>query len=202
MTAIGVLVTAYILGALPWGYWFGRLIWKIDIRCAGSGNIGATNLARVVGKPWGLFAFVLAFSFDFGKGMTAVWLARYFFPATAWLQVGAGAIAIAGHNWTIFLKGRGGKGVATSAGVFAVLAPLSLAVALVVFIITFLCFRIVSLGSILSSVALSLAAGYFQAPAPVVLFAATAAVLIIVRHRSNIFRLVRGEERPPVQRAI
>ncbi|HNW91852.1 MAG TPA: glycerol-3-phosphate 1-O-acyltransferase PlsY [bacterium] len=203
MTAALLLVLlAYVAGSAPCGYLLGKYLWRVDIRTQGSRNTGATNLARVVGKPWGPLAFALAFLLDFGKGFLAVWLANtaarsgWVLPrAASWLAVGAGVAVIVGHNWTMFLGFKGGKGVATSLGVLACLAPREAGLALLAFLLCFGATRIVSLSSIVAAVVLPLAAVYLRLRGPVLLFVALAGILIIVRHRANIGRLLHGTEK-------
>ena len=158
MSLIIVILTGYILGSLPFSFWLGRLK-GVDLRNIGSGNIGATNLARALGARWGLLAFLL----DMGKGFIAVFLAGYistFFTdnivSVTLLQIIGGIASIIGHNWSIWLKFKGGKGVATSAGVFFGLAPIPLLLALAMWLVVFALFRYVSLASIISSISLPL----------------------------------------------
>ena len=196
MLNAALIVAAYLMGSLPCGYLLGKYIWRIDIRTQGSRNIGATNLARVVGKPWGAFAFVLAFLLDFGKGFLAVWLARWH-SDWPWLGVATGLAVIAGHNWTVFLGFKGGKGVATSIGVLTCLVPKGAGVALLAFLLCFGATRIISLSSLVAAVVLPLVAANLQPlpPRPFLIFIALVSILVIVRHRSNISRLLRGTEK-------
>jgi len=190
------LILAYVLGSVPTGLLIGKLLRGVDIREHGSGNIGATNTLRVLGKPAGITALVL----DIGKGYVAVTalaaLASYGRSPLSLplMKVCLGIAAIAGHNWTIFLRFKGGKGVATSAGVFLGISWLSLVIAAAVFAVMVLATRIVSVGSISGAVALPVAMWALQAEREFVAFAIVAAVLVVIRHRSNIRRLVRGEE--------
>jgi len=184
---------AYFLGSVPFGYFIPRLIRGMDIRALGSGNIGATNVVRAMGKRWGLFVFAL----DVAKGVV---------PALAGLRMGgpavaccAGLAAVAGHNWPYFLGFRGGKGVATSCGVFLAVFPLGLAAALAAWGISLKLWRYVSLSSIIGGVvllaaALALQGKPFGAGLPVTVLAGIAAVLGVVRHRANIARLLNGTE--------
>lgn len=194
LAMLPAVAAAYLLGSLPCGYLLGRYIWRVDIRTQGSRNIGATNLARVVGKPWGWFAFALAFLLDFSKGFVAVWLARVYSEGY-WLEVATGLAVIAGHNWTVFLGFKGGKGVATSIGVLACLVPKGAGLALLAFLLCFAATRIVSLSSVVAAVVLPLAVAYLRVPRPHLLFIALMSILVIVRHRANISRLLRGTEK-------
>jgi glycerol-3-phosphate acyltransferase PlsY len=188
----------YLVGSMPTGYLLGRLR-GIDIRQHGSGNIGATNVWRVMGRNWGL----VAFASDFLKGFLPLYLVRTFsfsFPETgSWsvslLLVFCGLAAIIGHNYTPWLGFKGGKGIATSAGVLAALMPPVLAVALSLWIVATLVTRTVSIGSLLAAVVLPPAAGWFY-PGEWVYFglATLAGGLAVWRHRSNIQRLLVGTE--------
>ncbi len=197
LTGAALLGIAYLLGAVPCGYLLGRYVWHVDIRTQGSQNIGATNLARVVGRPWGGAAFAAAFLLDFGKGYLAVLLVQLLAPGrwAEYAQVAAALAVIVGHNWTVFLGFKGGKGVATSLGVLTCLAPKGAGIALLAFLICFGVSHIISLSSIAAAVVLPLAAAYLRLRPPVLLFVALAGILVIVRHRANIGRLLRGTEK-------
>jgi glycerol-3-phosphate acyltransferase PlsY len=190
------LVLAYVVGSIPTGLVLGKLLRGVDIREHGSGNIGATNTLRVLGKPAGIAALVL----DIGKGYAAVTALAVLASSgqsplsVPMMQVCLGIAAIAGHNWTVFLRFKGGKGVATSAGVFLGISWLSLVIALAVFSVVVLATRIVSVGSMSGAVALPIAMWLLRAEHEFVVFAIVAAVLVVIRHRSNIARLIRGEE--------
>jgi acyl phosphate:glycerol-3-phosphate acyltransferase len=186
----------YLIGSIPTGYLVGQMQ-GIDIRTKGSGNIGATNVWRVMGWKWGLPAFLC----DFLKGFLPLYLVRTLcFPdtsswTTALLLVICGLAAIIGHNYTPWLGFKGGKGIATSAGVLAALMPPVLAVALSLWIITVLVTRTVSIGSLLAATVLPLAAAWFY-PGQWIYFglATLAGALAAWRHRSNIGRLLAGTE--------
>ena len=201
IVAAGV-VMSYLLGAIPVGYIMVRLIRGIDIRTVGSGNIGATNVGRVLGRPLG----VLAFGLDVLKGfvptcaMAAVLGELDLGGAVPpFAVVACGAAAVCGHIWTPYLKFRGGKGVATSCGVLFYLSPIGTIVALAVWIATVLIWKYVSLGSIFAAVGLVI---YVFAvdrtrggdPRPFMVFAVLMAAAVIIRHRSNIKRLLAGTE--------
>jgi glycerol-3-phosphate acyltransferase PlsY len=189
-------VALYLIGSVPTGYLLARSQ-GIDIRTKGSGNIGATNVWRVMGRGWGLIAFAA----DFLKGFLPLYLVRTLalkgdegWPFELLLVVGALA-AILGHNYTPWLGFKGGKGIATSAGVLAALMPPVLAVALSLWIIVTLATRIVSIASILAAVTLIPAAWYFY-PNRWIFFALACVVgaLAIWRHRGNIQRILAGTE--------
>lgn len=192
------IICSYLLGSIP----FGLLVAKckgVDIRKHGSGNIGATNVWRVCGWRCGLPVFVL----DVVKGVTAVWLARWlavrFGSDAAWAGIAAAMACILGHSFPVWLGFKGGKGVATSLGVFLGLMPLPSVVALLLWIIIFKVSGYVSLASIVAAVALPAAAIAMQFTNwkygwPVSGFAIVAGLLVVVRHRSNIARLRAGTE--------
>jgi len=189
------LVLSYIVGSVPTGYVIGKLR-GIDIREHGSGNIGATNTLRVLGKPAGITALVL----DVAKGFVAVTVlaaiaasGRSSFSEPM-MKVLLGIAAIAGHNWTVFLKFKGGKGVATSAGVFLGIACVPVLIAAAVFAVIVLGTRIVSVGSMSAALVLPIAMVALHAEREFVAFGIVAAALVLVRHRSNIKRLLKGEE--------
>lgn len=186
----------YLVGSIPTGYLMG-LSRGIDIRRHGSGNIGATNVGRVLGRNWG----IAAFAGDFLKGFLPLFLVRSFLlPGTGgWsvslLLVVCGFAAILGHNYTPWLGFKGGKGIATSAGVLGALIPWVLALALSLWIIGVLLTRTVSIGSLLASAVLPVASAWFYPREWVYFgFATLAGGLATWRHRSNIQRLLAGTE--------
>ena len=189
-------VLFYLVGSVPTGYLLGQSR-GLDIRQHGSGNIGATNVWRVMGRNWGL----LAFASDFLKGFLPLYLVRTLsFPETgSWsvslVLVLGGLAAIIGHNYTPWLGFKGGKGIATSAGVLAALMPPVFAVALSTWILATLITRTVSIGSLLAAAVLPPAAAWFY-PGEWVYFglATLAGGLAVWRHRSNIERLLAGTE--------
>ncbi len=192
----GLIFTAYLLGSLPFGYLMGRAK-GMDIRQKGSGNIGATNVFRVLGKPWGIACFLL----DFAKGFVAAGVLPGQMLGTASLEAHpnlpllAGAVAIVGHNWPIWLKFKGGKGIASSAGVIAATAPLALLTGLVLWIGSMLVTRIVSVSSMLAALGVAVAGWIFYGGNPVLAGVLTLlGALAIFRHRANIRRLLKGEE--------
>ena len=195
-----VVVAAYLLGSIPFGYLFARH-YGVDILKTGSGNIGATNIGRVLGKKFG----VLIFALDFGKGALAVaaaLLAKRAFPAEAgangWLEVAAGLAAFLGHLFPVYLRFRGGKGVATGAGVVAVLVPgaaLGAALAWVTVVAVTNYISLASLAAAVTLCCLRLATTGAEAPSdPRGWFCLLACALVFVRHRANIARLWRGSE--------
>jgi glycerol-3-phosphate acyltransferase PlsY len=186
------LLIAYLLGSIPTGLWLGKAFKGIDIREHGSKNIGATNTLRVLGKGYG----ALALSGDIGKGVLAVvvgmWLASTY---TIHAPLLCGVTAIVGHSASIFCRFKGGKGVATSTGVFLALAPVPTLLAAGVFFAVVLATRMVSAGSIAAAITLGIAVWFFPDLGIVVQGLTTAvAVLVVARHHSNIGRILRGEE--------
>jgi acyl phosphate:glycerol-3-phosphate acyltransferase len=196
-------IVAYLLGSIPTGFLVAKAK-GVDIRTVGSGNIGATNVFRSVGKPAGIFVLV----FDGLKGYTAcAWLpdlVRYFAPgygisvATGSfydiLRIIGGISALLGHNYTCWLKFKGGKGIATSAGVLAALVPWAFIIILAVWIVVFAVSRYVSLASIAASVTLPFAAYFTGSSLAIVGITAGMAVLAVYKHRANIQRLLAGTE--------
>jgi glycerol-3-phosphate acyltransferase PlsY len=194
---IVIAVAAYLLGSIPTGYLVGRAK-GIDIRAVGSGNIGATNVFRMVGKTAGVFALIV----DGLKGYAAcTWLCDWVLtlpgsPATntELYRILAGIAAVLGHNFTCWLKFKGGKGIATSAGVYFALAPLAAGIALATWIVAAVLTRYVSIASIMAAVALPTAV--WLTPNSLTLRIVTTALglLAIFKHKSNIQRLVNGTE--------
>ena len=200
LTYILVGLAAYLLGSIPFGYILVRLFLNEDIRTRGSGNIGATNVVRSGAKKLGALTFLL----DACKGFAAVWLASriFFVPGLANVPLRnaeaiAALCAILGHIYTVFLRFKGGKGVATAFGVFLALAPLAAATVLGVFIVVFALSKYVSLSSIVAAVAFPLAALLLPHPLygpwlTAVIFLVP--IIIIAKHHQNIARLLNGTE--------
>lgn len=196
LTALILLcLAAYVLGAIPFGLLITKLFGRGDIREAGSGNIGAANVTRVIGTGAGVVTLLL----DAAKGYLAVWLAAYYSNENSSWMILAALAAIAGHIFPLWLGFRGGKGVATAAGAFLAISPSAILVASLIFFLVVLFWRYVSLGSIAAAASLPLLIYLLYAPglAPphiVSIGVAFAAVVIIFRHRSNIERLINGTE--------
>lgn len=186
-----ILPAAYLLGAIPFGYLLVRLTTGKDVRAAGSGNIGATNVLRTTGRAAGVTTLVL----DISKGIAAIWLAdRLSGGEPAWMSAAAAAVML-GHAYPVFLGFRGGKAVATFVGSFLYLTPLALAATLVVFAGVVARTRFISLGSVVGAAAFPLAVWIIlHPPLPVVAAAVFGGALIIYRHRENIRRLRAGTE--------
>ncbi len=194
-----VVFVAYLLGSIPTGFLVAKAR-GVDIRSVGSGNIGATNVFRILGKPAGILVMFV----DVLKGCVAVALAmRVIGPwfsgihgnqANEWYGVCAGVAAILGHNFTCWLSFKGGKGIATSAGVLIALVPWSLLIILAVWIVTLALTRWVSLASILASATLPFAAWMTGESFTMILITGGLAVLAIYKHRANMKRLLNGTE--------
>ena len=195
LALLSIPVAAYLLGSIPFGLLFAKLSGGGDVRKSGSGNIGATNVARVAGP----IPAILTLLFDVAKGAAPVWLAaRLSNESSIWMIIAALA-ALLGHCFPIWLQFRGGKGVATAAGAFLVLCPAALLGSVILFLVVVFFWRYVSLASISAAAAMPLLIYFLWAPhhAPpmIVTFGALAAAGIIVyKHDANIQRLVQGEE--------
>ncbi len=190
-------IFSYTLGSIPTGYWAGKLLKGIDIREHGSKNMGATNVFRVLGKTPGILVLLL----DVLKGVVAVAVVPRILGLHDHLSyIFCGLVAVCGHNWTVFLRFKGGKGVATSLGVFLGLtiqvASLRLAVALCVltWLIVFVAFGYVSLASIIAAAALPFLMVLFAQPLELVMLGVVFCGLVVLRHRPNIQRLLQGRE--------
>uniref|UniRef100_A0A7C2NY28 Glycerol-3-phosphate acyltransferase n=1 Tax=Schlesneria paludicola TaxID=360056 RepID=A0A7C2NY28_9PLAN len=201
MTWALIAVASYLIGSVPFGWLITRWVAGVDLRTLGSGNIGATNASRALGKGWGL----VVLSLDALKGLLPTLLAPLVFslPSEHALhaRVLAGVCAILGHTFPVWLRFRGGKGVATALGVASVLSPFGTLTAFAAFVIVMLTARIVSLGSIVAAVAFAAYQHFAMQPSPwsdttwsLATFSVAVPGLIILRHRANILRLLRGEE--------
>ncbi len=189
MAFVAILI-AYVLGSIPVGYIVGRLH-GTDVRDHGSGNIGTTNILRLFGAKWAVMVLLV----DVGKGYLACTVAAAMGLAPEIIAL-AGVAAIAGHNWSIFLGFAGGKGAATTAGVFLYLTPVALGIGLSVAGLFWVVTRYMSLGVMVGVGAGAIWANVFSGyPGPYSLATLVAFVWILFRHRDNLSRLLRGEER-------
>jgi acyl phosphate:glycerol-3-phosphate acyltransferase len=200
-TAAIVVLVSYLIGSIPFGYIAGRIV-GIDVRQHGSGNIGATNVLRVLGKQWGIPVFIL----DALKGFVAVQLALFFAgrsadaaPYADFFGILAAAICVAGHSFPVWLKFDGGKGVATSAGALVALVPIATLTIFLVWLVVFFSTRYVSLASVCAALALPIAVAaliYLGRIEGAVLlsFSIAMTALVVWRHRSNLARLLAGTE--------
>jgi glycerol-3-phosphate acyltransferase PlsY len=191
----GWVVLGYLLGSIPFGYLLVRLTGGGDIRFKGSGNIGATNVARTSGWSIGVATLLL----DTAKGFLAVWLTEHFTGGNIRFMMFAGFAAILGHVFPVWLKFEGGKGVATAMGVFLAICWPALAAAVFLFLLVGVFWRYVSLASISAAAALPLLVYLLYAPGhapPTAVSVCTllSAVVVIVKHRDNIERLLAGTE--------
>ena len=187
------LLASYLLGSLPFGLWIAWQWKHVDIRTVGSGNIGATNVFRICGPFAGSFVFIL----DLLKGLLPPLAGNYLLHLHSMPQwvILAGLLAIVGHNFSIWLGFKGGKGIATSAGVLMGLCPLAGLGVVVVFFVTLLAFRWISLGSLMTAVTLPIFTLLFYPGQYYLLaFSLTASVMATYRHRANIQRLLAGTE--------
>jgi len=198
---IGPLTTliAYILGSIPFGYLIVRWQRGIDVRATGSGSIGATNVMRNLG----IMGFVATFILDAGKGLLAVLLASKMTNANPTWVAAAAFAAVLGHCFPVWLKFRGGKGVATGVGVFIALAPLQVVLVLVIFAVVVALWRYISLGSIVATAAFPVLVYIMKHPPRQIVFgAAGAAAIVIARHHANVARLIKGTENKVGQRKV
>jgi glycerol-3-phosphate acyltransferase PlsY len=183
------ILAGYLLGSMPWGYWIPRLFKRVDIRQIGSGNIGAANVWRTLGIQWGLAVAAL----DVAKGLAAAVVGGALAGEIG--AVLAGVAALVGHWRPLFLRfGRGGKVVATTAGVTLAVAPFAMLAASAIWIAVFVAGRYSSLASLAGAASLPALAYAFGARWPVLAFTVGAAAAIVVLHRANIRRLLAGTE--------
>jgi glycerol-3-phosphate acyltransferase PlsY len=188
LVIILLIFVAYVIGSVPTGYLLGKLR-GVDVRTIGSGNVGATNVARAVGKSQGIITLIA----DAAKGYLPVFMA---------LQLGQDSLTVAltamaaflGHLFPLFLNFQGGKGVATGFGALLALAPVATLVLVVVFVLTVVATRIVSLGSLATAVAAPLSLWLFHQPPVIVVLGCFLGAMVMIRHRANIQRLLAGTE--------
>lgn len=186
--AVAMIGLAYLLGSIPTGFILGA--WAgVDVRKSGSGNVGATNVARVLGKWQGVCTLIA----DAGKGWLPVFIVLQLGFATT-VAAFVGVAAFLGHLFPVFLRFKGGKGVATALGVFLALAPLATVILIVLFAVVMSVSRTVSLSSMIAAAAAPAVFWYFSYDAALVAISAFLAMMIILRHRSNIQRLLAGTE--------
>ena len=184
-------MVSYLIGSLPSGKIISQRVGRIDITRRGSGNIGATNVAREIGLKWGILTLFM----DIPKGFIPVFLCRQFYPD---FEIGlsiVGLFALLGHQFSLFQGFRGGKGVATTFGIFLAISPVCSLMALIFFILTVYISDFVSLGSILSAAIMPIFFMVSGKSEIIVITSLLMAVLICLKHKDNIKRLLRGEER-------
>ena len=184
-----LMIVAYILGSIPNALWIGKVFKGIDVREHGSKNTGSTNAARVLGAKLGILTLIL----DISKGAIPTLIATMLLDSSISVIL-VGICAILGHSFSIFMKFQGGKAVATTVGVFIVLVPGAILLAAVIFFLVFGITRYVSLSSMIGAISLPIWIIIFYKNIPLTIFGIIIAVLIIVRHKSNIQRLLNGTE--------
>ena len=185
---VAALLLAYLVGSIPFGLVVGKVFYHVDVREHGSGNVGTTNVFRVLGKKAGAVVLVC----DMLKGFVPALIAAHFF--NPWLAIFIAAAPVVGHIYSVFLKGSGGKGVATGAGVVLALVPLAFGIILVVWVLLILTTRYVSLASLVATLLVPLFVFAFDDPLPYEIAALLATVVIFWAHRGNIRRLIAGNE--------
>jgi len=188
------IIISYLLGAIPTAFIMGKILKGIDIREHGSGNVGATNAFRVLGKKAGTVTFLI----DVLKGALAVAVIPLLlfkdYNYREIINIVCCISVVGGHIWTVFLNFKGGKGVATSCGAFLSLTPLATGITVVVWIIVFYIFRYVSLGSIISALALPVLIIFVYDSTAYKIFACVLGAIVVLKHKSNIIRLMNGTE--------
>ena len=189
LTKIIYIIFAYFCGAIPFAYIISKISAGVDIRTVGSGNPGATNVFRTVGKGAGIATFAV----DMLKGFIPVYFAIMIDSSFSY-SVAVSVAALIGHMFTVFLKFKGGKGVATGCGIFLALMPMPTLIAFLIFVIIFLLSGYVALGSVFAAVSLPLVSYFTGYGADAIIFAFAISVLIIYKHRTNIKRLRAGTE--------
>ena len=184
-----LMIVAYILGSIPNALWIGKVFKGIDVREHGSKNTGSTHAARVLGAQLGILTLIL----DISTGAIPTLIATMLLDSTI-SAILVGICAILGHSFSIFMKFKGGKAVATTVGVFIVLVPGAILLAAVIFFLVFGITRYVSLSSMIGAISLPIWIMIFYKNIPLTIFGIIIAILIIVRHKSNIQRLLNGTE--------
>ena len=198
LTSIILIATAYLLGSLPFSVWTGKWFFRTDVREHGSGNAGATNTWRVLGWKAGLPVLLL----DIGKGYASTWLPFLIESSETdsdlllWMRIACGVLAAVGHIYPVFAGFRGGKAVATLLGIILGLMPVPAAFSLGVFLVTFILFRYVSLGSVLAAISLPFFVSRLIQPTvlPLLMLASLIGVMVVLTHLKNLGRLLRKEE--------
>ena len=186
-----IIISCYLLGSIPFGYIVGKLFKKIDIREYGSGNIGATNVLRILGPSLASFVVIG----DIGKGILSIYLAQYLNIDNLLILTIAGLAVIFGHDWSIFLGFKGGKGIATTFGVVFALNPTISILALIIWGVVVITTRYVSLASIFAVISIFIFTILFKQPYEYIIFSAIILVISIFKHKDNIKRLKLKKER-------
>lgn len=191
MIIVLIIISCYLLGSIPFGYIVGKLFKKVDIRELGSGNIGASNAFRILGPS--LASLILIG--DIGKGILSIYLVRYFNIDNLLILTIAGLVVILGHDWSLFLGFKGGKGIATTFGVVFALNPTISILAVTIWVIVLIITKYTSLSSILAMISILVFTILFKQPYEYIVFSAIIIVLSIFKHKENIKRLKLGKER-------
>ncbi|MBI4649747.1 glycerol-3-phosphate 1-O-acyltransferase PlsY [Candidatus Desantisbacteria bacterium] len=187
------IIASYLLGAIPTGYIAGYVYKRIDIREYGSKNIGFTNVLRVLGTVPSVVVLIC----DIAKGFVPVFLCKYIFKnqTNDFVLIAVGIATIVGHNWTVFLNFNGGKGVNTSVGVWLAIEPRAILIVLFIWALVLYLTRYMSLSNVVASILLSILIFFFSSSPVIIIFAIITMLLVIYRHKENIQRLLKNEER-------
>jgi glycerol-3-phosphate acyltransferase PlsY len=191
MLSAVAIILAYLMGSISFSILIAKKVAKIDIRHHGSGNAGATNTLRVLGKGPGILVLLL----DALKGVIAIFIAKYVFHGGDWTIALSGLAAVLGHNWPVFFGFRGGKGVATTIGVLLTLAPIPALISVGVTLLVIAITRYVSVGSLVFMALIPVLVYFREAPMAYVLSTLLIGILGFIRHGDNIKRLIKGQER-------
>jgi glycerol-3-phosphate acyltransferase PlsY len=190
LNTIIAIAVSYLLGSISFSILFARWLRKIDIRDHGSGNAGATNTLRVLGKGPAIAVFLL----DIAKGSAAVFIGHWLGGGNDWVSVGTGLASITGHNWPVYFRFKGGKGIATTVGALVIWAFVPTLIAGIMAILVIVFTRYVSLGSMIFTILLPIFFYLFGLEQAYIWGALAVAILAVVRHRSNIVKLMNGTE--------
>jgi glycerol-3-phosphate acyltransferase PlsY len=190
MNTITAIVLSYLLGSISFSYLAGKFLKGIDIREHGSGNAGATNTLRVLGKGPGFTVFIL----DIFKGVLAIWISAWLAPNSIAVDILCGFAVVAGHNWPLYFKFKGGKGIATTIGVMLTLCFWPVIFAGILAILAIIITRFVSVGSLLFATILPLLIWWMNKPSEILWLSLVVFVFAIIRHRTNIVKLWNGNE--------
>jgi glycerol-3-phosphate acyltransferase PlsY len=191
MKSVLVIMGCYLLGSIPFGYIVGKVFKKVDIREFGSGNIGATNVLRILGPSLASFSVIG----DIGKGILSIYLVRFFNIDNLLIFTIAGLAVICGHDWSLFLGFKGGKGIATTLGVVLALNPIIAILAVIVWVIVIILTRYASLSSIFAVISILVFTILLKQPYEYIMFSTIVMILGIFKHKDNIERLKSKKER-------
>src|SRR5271157_1367082 len=183
VAGVALVIVAYVMGSVPFAIVIGKWFWHVDVRDHGSGNVGTTNVFRVLGRRAGTLVLVG----DMAKGFVPVYVAAHYFPT--WFALIVALAALLGHMYSVFLRGGGGKGVATGAGIVLALVPWIFIIALGVFLVLLLTTRMVSVASMAAALTFAICTIAFHKPIWYEILAVLAALVVIFAHRSNIRRI-------------